>query len=378
MSDSDDRFKPIQDRTKGKKRVRRLFLSIIICFIIFVLAAAGAGYYYVHRALQPVNAASHKKITVIIPRGASAAAIGNILEDQGVIRNGLVFQFYSRYKNETGLKAGTYLLSPSMTVSEIVSAMQSGKQKAAVVLSIPEGFWVKDIARRIAKQTDLNEKDILNKMRDRKYIENHYMKEYPFLKDEILNKEIKYPLEGYLFPATYSFYKKNPSLDDMIRKMLDKTQAILKKYDQDIQESQLGSVHKILTMASLLEEEASTTKHRKEISGVFYNRLQKGMRLQTDPTISYAKQKHLVHTYYKDLDIKSPYNTYRNKGLPVGPIDNPSESAIKAALNPVSTNYLYFFARPNGEVIFSKTYKEHQAVVKKYGSEWDKIKNKGE
>ncbi len=154
--------------------------------------------------------------------------------------------------------------------------------------------------------------------------------------------------------------------------MLSKTQTVLNQHKKELSGSPLPSLHQKITMASLLEDEAPSAEARKKIAGVFYNRLKKGMRLQTDPTVAYAKQEHLYKTYYKDLKIDSPYNTYMIKGLPVGPIDNPGESAIAAALNPAKTDALYFYARPNGEIIYSKTYAEHKAVVNKYKGEWDK------
>ncbi|MFC7393240.1 endolytic transglycosylase MltG [Scopulibacillus cellulosilyticus] len=374
MSKSDDQMKLLNKQRKGN-RLRRFGLIVVIVLIILI-AAAVCGIFYVKNALAPVDKSSAKKVTVQIPSGTSSVKIGQILKEKGIINNASVFRYYAKYKNESNFKAGTYLFSPSMSTNEIIQSLNSGRnQSAALQITVPEGWWVKDIAHRIAQQTNLNEKDILNKMQDRNYIKQHYMKDYPFLTDEILNKQIKYPLEGYLFPATYRFSQKNPSLDTIIKAMLDKTQDVLGKYQKQINNNKLGSVHKILTMASLLEGEAQSLPDLKKVSGVFYNRLDKGMPLQTDPTIAYAKQKHLYHTTYKDLDIKSPYNTYKNKGLPVGPINNPGEEAIEAVLNPIKSDDLYFFARPNGEVIFTKTLKEHHAVVKKYGHEWDKIKS---
>nr|WP_239549206.1 endolytic transglycosylase MltG [Scopulibacillus daqui] len=351
--------------------------GIIAVIVLAVLAIiAGGGIFYVKKALAPVDKTSAKQVTINIPNGTSSAEISQMLEDKGVINNASVFRYYAKYKNESNFKAGTYLFSPSMSTEEIIQSLNTGKnQSAAFQITVPEGWWVKDIAHRIAENTNLNEKDILSKMQDRNYIKKHYMKDYPFLTDDILNKKIKYPLEGYLYPATYRFQEKDPSLDAIVKAMLNKTQEVLNKYQKQINNNQLGSVHKILTMASLLEGEAQNINDLKKISGVFYNRLDKGMPLQTDPTIAYAKQKHLYRTTYKDLDIKSPYNTYKNKGMPVGPINNPGEEAIKAVLWPIKSDDLYFFARPNGEVIFTKTLKEHDAVVKKYGHEWDKVKS---
>lgn len=271
--------------------------------------------------------------------------------------------------------AGVYQLSPSMTIDEVISIMESGKTYTnGLTLTIPEGYWVKDIAKRIAQKTNLDENDILKKMADRNYIKTHYLKDYPFLKTPISDKNIKYPLEGYLFPATYQFTKKNPSLDVMIKAMLDKTSKIANKYQDDIQKSSLGSLHKVLTMASLVEGEANNETDRRKIAGVFYNRLKRNMLLQTDPTISYAEQRHIVTYTEKDLNVDSPYNTYKVKGLPAGPINNPSEISIIAVLNPIPSKNLYFYARPNGKVLYAETLDEHNANVRKYRSEWSHVK----
>lgn len=379
MSESDDKTKKLLERAEEARLVRRIVFIALSVLIVLVIGGASYTYYYINSALKPVNPNSHKKVIVTIPSGTSNEGIGKILEKKGIIRNAKIFHYYCKYKNENGFMAGVYRLSPSMTIDELIDTMESGKTytKVELKLTIPEGFWVKDIAKRIGDKTNLNEKDILAKMADRNYIKTHYMKDYPFLKDVILDKNIKYPLEGYLFPATYEFPKKNPDLDTIIKEMLDKTQVVLNKYDAQIKNSKLGSVHKVLTMASLVEDEAKTEADRKKIAGVFYNRLSKNMILQTDPTIAYAEQRHITAYTQKDLNFDSPYNTYKVTGLPVGPINNPSEMSIAAVLNPTNSKDIYFYARPNGQVMFAQTLAEHNANVRKYQSEWDKVQ-KGE
>jgi UPF0755 protein len=379
LSQSDDKTKKLLERAEEARLVRRIVMIALAVLVVLIIGGAGFTYYYINHALKPVDAESHKKVVVTIPSGTSNEGIANILEKNGIIRNAKIFHYYCKYKNEDGFKAGVYQMSPSMTIDQLISIMESGKTYAKVELKlvIPEGYWIKDIAKRIDQKTDLKEADILAKMADREYIKTHYMKDYPFLKDVILDKNIKYPLEGYLFPATYQFAKKNPDLDTIIRKMLDKTQGVLSKYQDQIAKSKLGSVHKVLTMASLVEGEAKTEDDRRKIAGVFYNRLNRDMALQTDPTISYAEQHHIVSYTEKDLNFNSPYNTYQIAGLPVGPINNPSEISIIAVLDPIQSKNLFFYARPNGKVMFAETLAEHNANVRKYRSEWDKV-NKGE
>ena len=207
------------------------------------------------------------------------------------------------------------------------------------------------------KQTKIPKK-VFATLNDEKFIKSMQDKFPSLLTDDIFQKDIKYPLEGYLFPATYDFEEKTPSLETIVTAMLKQTEKVLQEYEAQMTEQEF-STHKLLTMASLLEEEATEKVDRSKIASVFYNRLDKGMPLQTDPTVLYAKGKHSERVYYKDLEINSPYNTYKFKGLPPGPIANAGKASIKAALEPEKTKYLYFLATPEGDVLYSKTLAEH-------------------
>jgi UPF0755 protein len=374
VSETEDRMDKLKERANEARLVRRIVLIVLLVLVIGIGGTAGFTYSYIQRALQPANPTSTKEVLVTIPSGTSLKGVSDILQNKGIIRSGTVFHYYCKYKNENGFMAGTYRLSPSMSIKELIDTLQSGKvyQPVMLKLTIPEGYWVMDIAAKIASQTHLNEKDILKKMADRHYIQSHYLKTFPFLSTVLSSQynSVKYPLEGYLFPATYSFPKKNPSLDDIINKMLTKTNDILTANKGLIAKSKLQNVHQVLTMASLVEGEARTMTDRQKIAGVFFNRLNKGMLLQTDPTIAYAEQKHLKSYTDQDLAVSSPYNTYKQKGLPVGPINNPSLISIEAVLNPIPTQYFYFYARPNGQVLYAKTLSQHNANIRKYEGEW--------
>lgn len=370
----EDYLRNLEKRAEEARLVRKIVFFIVIAIIVVFLAVAGGGYYYVHSALQPANSNNHKKVKVDIPLGSSVSDIAHRLQQKGVIKSALVFHIYVKYKNDNGFQAGHYLLSPSMSINKIINDLQKGRSQAtALKLTFPEGLWMTDVADIIAANTNLNKQEILAKMKDRAYIKKTYMKDYPFLKKVILKPGIRYPLEGYLFPATYSFTKKNPSLDTIIRKMLNKTQAVLQEYQPQIAKSK-KSVHQILTIASMIQKESVNKLYRRGISSVFYNRLKKGMPLQSDPTVDYAVHKHHVQLAISQLSVKSPYNTYANKGLPIGPIANPGQKAIQAALNPLKTDDLYFYARPNGKVEFAKTYSAFLQIKNKYQGEWAKYK----
>lgn len=210
----------------------------------------------------------------------------------------------------------------------------------------------------------------MNQLTNQQFIKQ-MQKKYPnTITDDIFNRRIKYALEGYLYPATYSFYEESPPLSEIIETMIKKTDEMLVPYRNKMKELSL-STHQFLTLASLVEEEATEKADREKIASVFYNRLEKNMPLQTDPTVLYSLGKHKERVYYKDLEVNSPYNTYKHKGLPPGPIANAGKQSLDAVANPADTNYFYFLATKEGEVIFTKTLDEHNKEKAKHITEKD-------
>ena len=349
------------------KLVRKIVTIISILVLLFIVVIGGGGFLYISSALKPIdkNSKVHEKID--IPIGSSVTGIGEKLEASGIIKNAKVFKYYVKLKNEGGFMAGNYELSPSMDIPEIVSRLKTGKvlQQASFKLTIPEGQQLKEIAHIMAKVINKSDDEVFTTLNDKAFIKSMQAKYPKLLTTDILNPNVKYPLEGYLFPATYSFYKPNPTVAEMVTAMLKKTNAILANYSDQSEKKKL-TTHQLLTMASLIEEEATAKADRKNIASVFYNRIDKGMPLQTDPTVLYAQGKHKERVLYADLEVSSPYNTYKNTGLPPGPISNSGVMSIDAALNPKKTNYLYFLATSNGDVIFTKTLAEHNKEKAKY------------
>ncbi|MGJ7912235.1 endolytic transglycosylase MltG [Neobacillus sp. LXY-1] len=359
--------KKMLDRQNEARVVRKIVFMISLLFLILIILIGGGGYLYIQSALKPVDADSKTQKKVEIPIGSSVTGIGETLKEKGIIKDAKVFKYYVKFKNEGGFMAGEYQLSPSMDVPEIVSRLKTGKVQAkpSLKMTIPEGKQLTDIAAIMANATKQNPADIMNKLNNREFIQT-IMTKYPdIFTNEILNPSVKYPLEGYLFPATYSFFKPNPSVDEMVYAMLDKTREVLADYTDDMDKKK-QSVHQMLTMASLVEEEATAKTDRKKIASVFYNRIKKGMPLQTDPTVLYAQGRHKEKVVYKDLEVESPYNTYQNTGLPPGPISNAGKSSIEAVLKPADTDYFYFLATDTGDIIFSKTLEEHNLAKAKY------------
>jgi UPF0755 protein len=355
------------ERQKDAQLVRKIVFIVSAAMLLFLVIAVGGGYLYIKSALKPVNPKDKKAIEVSIPIGSSVSEIAAILEEKRIIKDATIFRYYVKFKNHANFQAGEYKLNRAMTLEEIIASLKTGKvmQKIKLKITIPEGKQLTQIATIIAQKTGYKPEEFMAKINDRNYI-NKLIEKYPsILTKEILNENIRYPLEGYLFPATYSFHEEKPSLETIIEAMLDKTEEVVMKYEVEMGEMEF-TPHKLLTMASLIEEEATEKTDREKIASVFYNRLRVGMPLQTDPTVLYALGKHKDRVYYKDLKVNSPYNTYIHPGIPPGPIANAGELSIQAALEPAQTDYFYFLATPAGEVIFTKTLDEHNREKAKY------------
>ncbi|EMA6341755.1 endolytic transglycosylase MltG [Bacillus cytotoxicus] len=350
----------IQNQMK-KKRRRVAFVVIIALFVCCV-----SVYAYISSALKPIDRSKKQEIVVEIPKGSSTSKIGEILEGKGAIKNGTVFSIYAKAKSKN-LQAGTYLLHTSMNVDEVMEQMSSGNvhRPVAYKITIKEGTQVVEIADMIAKELKWNKDDVVRQLNDKSFVQKLQQKYPALLTNKIFDSNIKYPLEGYLYPATYSFYKKDTTLEEIVTAMLEKTNALIVQNETKMKKKNFD-VHQLLTLSSLIEEEATGFTDRQKIASVFYNRLAKGMPLQTDPTVLYALGKHKERVLYKDLKVNSPYNTYVVKGLPVGPIANSGKHSVQAALEPAQTDYYYFLAAPNGEVYYAKTLEEHNALKQKY------------
>jgi UPF0755 protein len=355
--------KKLLEHQSEARIVRRIVLTITIVTLLIFIFIGGGGYLYIKSALEPVDKDSKVQKKVEIPIGSSVTGISQKLEASGIIKNAKVFKYYVKFKNEAGFMAGEYELSPSMEIPEIINRLKTGKvlQQAAFQLTIPEGKQLREIAQIMAKAVNKPEDEVFNQLNDKTFIQTMMAKYPDLLTTDILNPNIKYPLEGYLFPATYPFYKQNPTIEEMVVTMLDQTQKTITPYLAESSDEEI-TAHQLLTMSSLIEEEATEKADRKKISSVFYNRIEQGMPLQTDPTVLYAQGKHKERVLYEDLEVNSPYNTYKHKGLPPGPIANAGKDSLEAAVNPADTKHLYFLATAEGDVIFTNTLDEHNAA----------------
>ncbi|WP_423189615.1 endolytic transglycosylase MltG [Alkalibacterium sp. f15] len=355
---------------KSIKTVRKIVLSIVSILIILIVVLVFSGYQYYTSSLEPLEPGSNEDVPIEIPIGSSRTDISRILEENQIIRSAFVFNYHLRFTGEEGFQAGYYLFSPSMSTNEIVTQLQEGgtpiMEEASGSITIPEGFTVEQVAIVIGQQTDYSIDEFFDLIEDEDFLAEK-AEAFPELLSEAteVQEETLYNLEGYLYPATYELLD-DTTLNELVTQMINQMNQIFEDHYAQIDEQET-TVHKILTMASFIEREGITYEDRELISGVFYNRLDAGMALQTDVSVTYALGEHQERITYDDLEIDSPYNLYKHTGLGPGPVNNPSEESIRASLYPVETDYMYFLADlSTREVYFSESYEQHLEYKREY------------
>ena len=356
------REEPAKRGRHHRRRFPWVAVIMLVCIAVVVLAVTQIG----RNWLVPANANDTQIVEVEIPEGTPVSTMGDILEEQGLIRSSSAFSLLVRVQGAAAnLQAGVHDLSPSMTMPEIVAALQEGAEEAGILkVTVNEGLTVDQIAEVVDDSTSYSAEDFLNLMSNQEFLAQ-LVQQYPILTDSYNNPNVRYVLEGYLFPATYDVAQ-GETLESLVTQMVDKTNEVLSKYQADIDASSY-SLQDIMSIASLVEKEGQTTEDRKLIAGVFYNRLEQGMPIQSDISVLYALGTHKEMVTYDDLEVDSPYNLYTNAGLPPGPMNSPSEDAIAAALEPTDNDYLYFYANlKTGEVFYTDDYEQHQAWAQEY------------
>jgi UPF0755 protein len=318
---------------------------------LILVLTVGAG---VASLFQPVSS-RHRPVKVRVPGGASVGRIGEILAGDGVIRSAAAFDWYVRWRGVGGkFKAGRYTLSGDMTLRQITHELLLGPLPAddgLIHVTFPEGYTLRQIADTLDAKGVTDGKSFLQLATD---------------PDAIAEAHADFPLpqktlEGYLFPDTYAFAPHTPPARVIDTMLLNFYARFARPYQQEIA-SGGRSLHHLATVASLIEREARAPQDRARIAGVIDNRLQRGMKLQVDATVLYALGHHKDQVLIRDLEVDSPYNTYRHRGLPPGPIANPGLASLLAALRPEKNDFLYYVARPDGSHIFTRTLAEHETA----------------
>jgi len=331
----------------------RLKITLIILLLITGMCASAGYLFYIDITTfikKPLNVRGNGEVFIIKP-GQNLKQIAANLEKQSIISNKSYFILFAKYqKADTKLQAGEYILSASRSPQQILEILKKGKVKQ-YRLTVPEGLNVNEVALVAEKAGFCSKSQFNNLCRDASFISSF---------------DIKAPsLEGYLFPDTY-FFPKHASCREIISKMVENFNNTFTKKWKLAAEKMNFSIHDTVTLASIIEKETGDASERAIISSVFHNRLERNMRLESDPTVIYGIKNFDGNIKRKHLRTVTPYNTYQIKGLPAGPIANPGALSLHAALYPEKTSYLFFVSKKDSTHKFSETIKEHNKAVKKY------------
>ncbi|MFC4600094.1 endolytic transglycosylase MltG [Cohnella hongkongensis] len=348
-----------------RRRKPRVVLWSFLIALSLVLSVAGGTLFYIWNGLRPAPAQS-APVKFTVTSGMRAQKVAELLEEQGLIRNAFLFSTWLKIEGEgSRFQAGEYELTPGMTREEIVAKLNAGDTVAAETMkfTIPEGFTVTQIAERLAERNGIDKNKFLEAASNPElWTGSIWTKGLP------LDSDLRYPLEGYLFPETYEM-KAGSTEIEIINRMLAELDRKLDQLPEDwlsVMEDRGLTVHQLLTIASLVEREVMVDEERPIVAGVIQNRLTKKMPLQIDATIQYLLDKQKERLLEADLKVDSPYNTYLNGGLPPGPIATPSLKSIEAALYPDQTDYLYYVTKKDGTNthLFAETYAQHQKNIR--------------
>lgn len=344
------------------KKYCNIYKFVIIFLVVLIILTCGS---------YKIGTSSVSKdsfeVKITIPKESTYLSISNLLKENNLIRSESFYKIYIKIFKPNNLKAGIYTLNRNMNVKEIVDTLEGNVKSEEITITIPEGKHIEEVAEIISSKINMSKEDILLYWQNEEVL-NSLIDKYWFLTDVIKKEGIRYSLEGYFFPDTYSILKES-KIEDITYKMLDKMDEVLSKYKEEISNSKFN-VHEILTLASIVEHEAILDSDRPMIAGVFINRLDKSMKLQSCATVGYAINEWKLSYDYSDLQTDSPYNTYFYEGLPIGPGNMPGELSIEAVLRPTKNDYYYFLANVNDKdskkTYYSKTYSEHRQKCVKY------------
>ena len=325
------------------KKIKNL-LIILLLFGGFCLVTLGLLY---NHYTSSVSSDTTKK-TVVVEKNMGSDSIGNLLLKNDLIKSVKVFKIYLKINKINDIKAGSYELSPDMNLGEIVEVLRKGNNYSNEEISITfkEGINMREVARVIASNTNNSYDDVMTLVSDKDYL-NKLIEEYWFIDESILNEQIYYPLEGYLYPDTYRFSSKDVKIETIFEKLLKQMDKVLSKYKTEIEASDF-STHELLTLASIAEKEVNNKSDRGKVVSVFLNRLKLKMSLGSDVTTRYAikldTQRALTKKEYQEVNGYNTRSSTMAGKLPVGPICMISASSIEAAVNPADTEYLYFIS----------------------------------
>ncbi len=340
-------------------------LKYIIATLISISIICGMSFLYYHRATSPVKK-QDSPITFTVTKGMGINELVDQLYEKQLIRNKKMTNIFLKLHHYPIIQANTYQLNQNMSVKQIMDIIADGDYEYVMkdYFTVSEGTTIPQVANVVASKLGISEDQVIAKWNDPTYL-SQLIDQYEILTDEILNPDIKYPLEGYLYPDTYNVTGVDQSIEAYTKMMLDQMQNITIPLLPKIKEKNL-TLHQFLTLASIVERESLYPEDKPKIAGVFENRLNNNMKLQSDITVLYALGVTKDIVTFDDLKVDSKYNTYLYSGLPVGPISNVYKETMEACLYPTKHDDYYFFADKDGHVYYSKTLEEHEKVSKEH------------
>ena len=331
---------PRRNRTR---RTRRLIAGAAAVVAITILSCRGSG---------------TGEARVLVPRGATLRVAAESLAKAGVVQNATAFRVYGMLRgSDRSIRAGTYVFKRGSSWGEVLDDLRGGKGLEHAI-TIPEGWSLLQIVPQLARVLEVPVDSVRAAVRD-----------------TVLLHRLDVPtptLEGYLFPDTYVF-PDGTTARAAVRVMVERFERVWQPEWNARLQALAMSRHDVMALASIVEKEARVPEERPVIAAVYLNRLKAGMLLQADPTVQYALGKHVARVLYKDLEVESPYNTYKHTGLPPGPIASPGKPSIVAALNPANVPYTYFVAHPDGHHEFTTNFTAHSLAVRGARREWDSV-----
>ncbi|MDR2976449.1 MAG: endolytic transglycosylase MltG [Streptococcaceae bacterium] len=371
-----------QQNKRNKQSKIHIGRSIVIILLVLVLALGGFGYFYVQNNLKAVNPKDKTAQVIHIPESTSSKGVAQILKRNNLIRNSTVFSIYTKMNGLSNFKSGYYSLNKSMTPTQIATALEKGGSATSPAegkITIPEGYTIEQMATaftinagsKTTAKTPFSSDDFLNVVKDPAFIAEMTGK-YPqlFANLPAADSGVKYQLEGYLFPATYTYNSKDTARN-IVEQMIVTMDKTLQPYYAQLPDLGLD-VNSLLSLAALVEKEANSEEDRKNVADVFLKRLNEGWTLGSNVALLYAEGKlgtAITAEEDKNLDttLDSPFNLYQNTGVGPGPIDSPSAMSIAAVINHTANPYYYFVADPStGTIYFAQTEAEQQANEEEY------------
>jgi len=344
-------------QTHRKKGAPKALLIIVLLLAV----AVGFGGAYT-MGIRPVEPGNEEPVVVDIPSGSGASYIVELLDEAGLVKSKFWAKVNSKIGGYSNLQANTYVFNKGMAFNSIMGVINEGNFDyiSKETVEVKDGARLEQVAAAISEQLPYTAEEILAKWSDREYL-NRLIDQYWFLTDDILDEDIMYPLEGYLYADTYFVTSDVSDIEGFTEMCLDSMQEALDARRDEIESSKF-SVHELLTLTSIVTKEAQA-EDQAGVAGVFMNRLDKNMSLGSDVTVCYIFQEDRVDLYESQLDSDNPYNTRKFAGLPPGPICQVVGDAIDAVLHPDSNDYIFFYAGPDGTVYYATTQAEHESNI---------------